>query len=178
MIRTTMKSYGRGIPLPYMVLLFTLLMVLMGMSLPAIAQDNPISDNDVLAVAEKMYCPVCENIPLDECQTITCIEWKEEIRIQLSEGQTEEQVINSFIDRFGDHVVGTPQDPVLRTLTIVIPIITGILTIIAGVYTFTRFGKNQKLKMENETIDAPSVGNDKSDDDYRQQLERDLLARR
>ncbi len=178
MRRTTMKFYSRDMPLLYMVVLFTLLMICIGMSLPIMAQDNPISDNAVNDVAEKMYCPVCENIPLDECQTITCIEWKEEIRVQLSEGQTEEQVINSFIDRFGDHVVGTPQDPILRALTIVIPIITAILTVLAGIYTFTRFGKNEKLKIEKETLDAPPVGDAKSDDDYRQQLERDLLARR
>lgn len=142
-----------------------------------IAQDTYVSDNEVNAVAEKMYCPVCENIPLDECQTITCIEWKEEIRDQLSEGQTEAEVINSFIDRFGDHVVGTPQDPVLRTLTIVIPIITVLVSLFAGIYTFTRFGKHQKLKLENE-VTAPTPTDNKSDDDYRQQLEQDLLARR
>ena len=52
------------------------------------AQDAYISDNEVNAVAEKLYCPVCENIPLDDCQTVTCLEWKEEIRIQLAQGES------------------------------------------------------------------------------------------
>jgi len=154
--------------------LYILLLFLI--ALPMMAQDGTVSDNEVNAVAEKMYCPVCENIPLDECQTVTCIEWKEEIRNQLADGESEEQVINSFITRFGDHVVGTPQDPILRALTIIMPIIGALLAIIVGIYTFTRFGKNQKLKLEDETPDNNPT--DKTDDYYRQQLEQDLLARR
>lgn len=149
--------------------------VLLLFALPAIAQDRVVSDNEMLEIAEKMYCPVCENIPLDECQTTTCIEWKEEIRNQLAEGQTEDEIINSFITRFGDHVVGTPQDPVLRALTIIIPIITLLLAIVTGIYTFMRFGKHQKLKLENEPVE-PS--DNTSDEDYRQRLEQDVLARR
>ena len=57
------------------------------------AQGERVSDNAVNAVAEKMYCPVCENIPLDECQTQACVDWKEEIRQQLSEGQSEQAVM-------------------------------------------------------------------------------------
>lgn len=172
----TLKTFalnGRGMPLPYMILFVLGVLIL---SFPTLAQDTPVSDNEVNAIAEKMYCPVCENIPLDECQTATCIEWKEEIRDQLSEGQTEDQVIQSFITRFGDHVVGTPQDPVLRALTIIAPILTVIISLIAGVYTFVRFGKHQKLKLENESINPTTDPN--SDDHYRQRLEQDLIARR
>ena len=141
-----------------------------------IAQDSFVSDNEVNAVAEKMYCPVCENIPLDDCQTVTCIEWKEEIRNQLAQGETEEAIINSFISRFGDHVVGTPQDPILRALTIIMPILGLVVTVIVGVYTFKRFGNNQKLTLENE---APNTNpTDKTDEYYRQKLEQDLIARR
>lgn len=143
--------------------------------IPVLAQDTYVSDNEVNAVAEKMYCPSCENIPLDECQTKTCFDWKEEIRLQLAQGESSQEIIDSFVMRFGDHVVGIPQDPVLRALTIIIPIIGIILAVVVGIYTFTRFGHHQKLKLENEGVDNPS---DKTDDVYRQQLEQDLLARR
>jgi len=144
-------------------------------AMPALAQDTFVSDNEVNAVAEKMYCPVCENIPLDECQTTTCIEWKEEIRNQLAQGESQEEIITSFVTRFGDHVVGTPQDPILRALTIIMPIIGALLAIMVGIMTFRRFGLNQKLKLENEISDNPE---DDSDEAYRQRLEQDLLARR
>lgn len=138
------------------------------------AQDGVISDNAVNAVAEKMYCPVCENIPLDECQTRACIEWKEEIRLQLAEGKDEAAVIGSFVQRFGDQVVGIPQDPVLRGLTIVTPILALLLAIALGAYTFSRFGAHRRLRIGDEADLSTTV----ADDVYRQRLEEDLAARR
>ena len=138
------------------------------------AQDGVVSDNAVNAVAEKMYCPVCENIPLDECQTLACIEWKEEIRLQLAEGKAEKAVIDSFVSRFGDQVVGIPQDPVLRGLTVVTPILAALLAIALGVYTFSRFGAHRRLSISDEVNSSVNV----SDDGYRQRLEKDLTARR
>ncbi len=167
-----LRLYGRSMLLPYgggLIIAFIIALI------PTYAQDNVISDNQVNAVAEKMYCPVCENIPLDECQTTTCVEWKEEIRAQLASGETSEEIIDSFVTRFGDHVVGTPQDPILRALTIIMPIIGALLAIIVGVFTFRRFGSNQKLTLENEIIGDP---HDDSDEAYRQRLEQDLHARR
>ena len=170
MNKLTFGLYGPDMFRPYM-LLWILLIVVM----PVLAQDTFVSDNDVNAVAEKMYCPVCENIPLDECQTVTCIEWKEEIRDQLARGESANGIIDSFVTRFGDHVVGTPQDPILRALTIITPILAILFAIAIGIYTFTRFGRNQKLLLENEIGGNPA---DDSDDAYRQRLEQDLIARR
>ncbi|MCY4539642.1 MAG: cytochrome c-type biogenesis protein CcmH [Chloroflexi bacterium] len=138
------------------------------------AQDGVISDNAVNAVAEKMYCPVCENIPLDECQTLACIEWKEEIRLQLAQGRDEAAVIDSFVGRFGDQVVGIPQDPVLRGLTVLTPILALLLAITLGAYTFSRFGAHRRLTISDEVDLSATV----ADDVYRQRLEEDLAARR
>lgn len=151
-----------------------LLLVSMLVMLVAQAQDSEVSDNAVNRVAQKMYCPVCENIPLDECQTPTCIEWKEEIRAQLTAGQSEQEVIESFVRRFGDQVVGIPQDPVLRALTVLVPILSVALAIAVGIFAFTRFGQHQKLTLAEEDQQAAAA----SDEQYRQRLEEDLLARR
>ena len=154
---------------------FTLLCLLMLMIVGAgvRAQENDASDNDVIRVAERMYCPVCENIPLDECDTIACVEWKEEIRKQLADGRGDQEIINSFVARFGDHVVGVPQDPVLRALTLIMPLLATAFAVAAGVVTFRRFGKRRDLSPMKE-----SVGVDISDENYRQQLEADVQARR
>lgn len=138
------------------------------------AQGEAASDNDVIRVAERMYCPVCENIPLDECHTSACLEWKEEIRRQLTEGRTAQEVIDSFVARFGDHVVGVPQDPVLRALTVVIPLLATALAIGVGAHTFRLFGRRQKLSLPGESASS----GEPSDDVYRQRVEEDARARR
>jgi len=48
----------------------------------------PVTDNQVNAVAHELYCPVCENIPLDVCPTQACAQWRELIRQQLGQGMT------------------------------------------------------------------------------------------
>ena len=122
-----------------------------------------------------MYCPVCENIPLDDCETLACIEWKAEIRAQLEAGRSDQAVIDSFVARFGDNVVGLPQDPVLRALTVMMPLLATALALGAGLYTFRRFGAQPKLSAPA----APSpLASEESDEAYRQRLEDDVRGRR
>ncbi|MCY4064450.1 MAG: cytochrome c-type biogenesis protein CcmH [Chloroflexi bacterium] len=133
-----------------------------------------MTDNDVIRVAERMYCPVCENIPLDDCETSACVEWKAEIRAQLAGGRSDQEVIDSFVARFGDNVVGVPQDPVLRALTVLMPLLATALAIGAGVFTFRRFGAQPKLNADP----LPARAGELSDEAYRQRLEDDVRGRR
>lgn len=97
-----------------------------------IAATPEITDDMVNAIAKKLYCPVCENITLDTCGTAACADWRYEIRLQLEQGRTEQQIIDDFVTRFGDRVVGTPENATLRALSLVTPwvISAGILLIL------------------------------------------------
>jgi cytochrome c-type biogenesis protein CcmH len=80
------------------------------------------SDNDVNRVARTMYCPVCENIPLDVCPTTACSEWRELIRIKLSEGWTDEQIRQYFAVQYGDRVLNEPPRRGLNWLVYLLPV--------------------------------------------------------
>lgn len=160
------------------------LILLLLLAAIARAQDQPVSDNDVIRVAERMYCPVCENIPLDDCETIACVEWKDEIRAQLAAGRGDQDIINSFVARFGDNVVGVPQDPVLRALTLIMPLLATALAIGAGVFTFRRFEMQPKLSAplphgaDDEIGSGDPASRPKTDAEYRRRLEADLRGQR
>ena len=138
------------------------------------AQDGNVTDNEVIKVAERMYCPVCENIPLDECQTTACLEWKDEIGAQLAAGRTPQEVIDSFVARFGDHVVGVPQDPLIRALTFIMPLLATVLALGVGLYTFRRFSDSKQLSLKQEANATGELNEEK----YRQRLEADVRALR
>ena len=166
----------RGVQLnaPTAVLFATLL--LLTLALPAFAQDTTITDDEVNTIAQRMYCPVCENIPLDVCPTAACAEWRGEIRTQLEAGRTEDQIVTDFVERFGERVIGTPQDPMLRNLSLVTPWLIGIVALGIGIYTLYRW-RGQSVG----TIPSASVPSNAallSDDEYRARLERDLQGRR
>jgi cytochrome c-type biogenesis protein CcmH len=77
---------------------------------PVYAEDpTPIpSDDEVNAVAGKLFCPVCENIPLDVCGTQACIQWRELIREQLAQGRSSAEIQEYFVERYGDQVLAEP----------------------------------------------------------------------
>jgi cytochrome c-type biogenesis protein CcmH len=155
-------------------------LILFVLLVPASAQDVeptalPVTADEVNAVARQMYCPVCENIPLDVCSTAACAQWRDEIRIQLSQGQSPEQVIENFVGRYGDRVVGTPQDPSLRALSLWTPWLLAGLVVIVVVIVFIGWSRSsRKAAAEIPAGEAAVL----SDDDYRARLERDLAARR
>jgi cytochrome c-type biogenesis protein CcmH len=68
---------------------FPLLLLFLLVVSTASAQDGPTQD-EVNAVARKLFCPVCENTPLDVCPTEACQQWRDVIRTKLMEGQSEE----------------------------------------------------------------------------------------
>jgi cytochrome c-type biogenesis protein CcmH len=155
-----------------------LFLVLFAALIPVGAQGGiTVTDDQVNAVARKLYCPVCENIPLDVCGTAACKEWRDEIRTQLSSGRTEQQVIDDFVQRFGDRVVGTPQDPTLRTLALVTPWVISGLALLAAVIIFVRW---RSAKAESPVAEASPTPDQAapSIDEYRARLDRDLAKRR
>lgn len=122
-----------------------------------LAQDTPreVTADDVNAVAEKLYCPVCENIPLDTCGTAACADWRNEIRLQLESGMSSDEVITDFVRRFGDRVVGTPQDPALAALSLITPWVIIGLAAAGGVYFLLRH--RRKTEVAPAVVDTPDV---------------------
>jgi len=124
------------------------------------------SDNEVNAIAKQMYCPVCENTPLDVCPTQACAEWRELIRDKLAEGWTEDQIKDYFVEQFGARVLATPPAQGLNQLVYVIPP----LAFLAGVFilyrAFIAWRKSAPEKM------SPSV--EKTDDEYVDRIEEEL----
>jgi cytochrome c-type biogenesis protein CcmH len=162
------------------ILLALLALVSLPSALPAAAQDTipagSISADEVNAVARQLYCPVCENIPLDVCGTAACAQWRDEIRIQLEEGRTPQQVIDDFVLRFGERVVGTPQDPLLRALSLVTPWLVAAVAVLVAVVLLSRWTKGRRP----ERVAAAPAGPQAPipQDDYRARLETDLEKRR
>ena len=113
------------------------------------AQQPTPSDDQVNAVARQLYCPVCENIPLDVCPTTACAQWRELIRQKLAEGKTEQQIKDYFVEQYGARVLGTPPPKGINWLVYVVPPVA----ILAGVYILYRALRS--WKQPTQTVDLP-----------------------
>ena len=153
-----------------------LVMALLGMivlaALPVAAQEatQPITFDMINKIARELYCPVCPNETLEACQTQACAQWRNEISNQLSAGQSEQQIVDSFVRRYGDRVLGTPQDPALRALSLVTPFVIAGLALLVGIFTFMRWRRRPRVEPASTGI----VPTTPLSEDYRNQLERDL----
>ncbi len=166
---------------PLLISLALLAVLALVLTSPTYAQDGgkkKVTDDDVNAVASKLYCPVCEGVQLDTCGTAACAQWRDEIRTQLESGQTPQQVIDNFVARYGDRVVGTPQNPTLRALSLVTPWIISALALAIAAFTFVRWRINQSRSSAANPEAAPVKTVSDNADVYRARLERDLARRR
>lgn len=105
------------------------------------AQGSTPSDDEVNAIAKQLYCPVCENTPLDVCPTEACRQWRELIRTQLGQGWTEDQIKQYFVDTYGARVLSEPPRRGLNWLVYILPpvlILAGAFLLLRAMRTWTR----------------------------------------
>lgn len=133
---------------------------------------QPVTDDAVNAIAKQMYCPVCENTPLDVCPTQACAEWRELIRDKLSEGWTEKQIKDFFVERFGDRVLATPPARGLNWLVYVIPPVGFLAGALLLFQAFRTWRSPVTQPLQNEEIQHVT-----NSDPYLERLEEELRKR-
>jgi len=157
------------------ILALTLLTALLtfGMILAVQAQEpapTP-SDNQVNAIAKQLYCPVCENVPLDVCPTQACAQWRALISQKLTEGWSETQIKDYFVEQYGDRVLGTPPPRGLNWLVYIIPP----LVILGGAILLYRVLAS--MKKPSPSL-APAQNQTSSQkDEYIERLEEELRSK-
>lgn len=137
---------------------------------------EPVTDDAVNAIAHELYCPVCPNERLDACQTAACVTWRGEIREQLEQGRTRDQIVAYFVDRYGQRAVGIPTDPFLRTLSLAMPYVFAAIALIVALGSLFYYWRRPPTAIvrgvEQPTITPPPPDTDEAD--YRRHIERDL----
>ena len=72
-------------------------------------------------------CPVCPAETLDQSQSELAKQMKSVIRIQLSEGKTDQEIIDYFIQRYGEEVLASPPKSGSTLIAWITPVIVLIL---------------------------------------------------
>jgi cytochrome c-type biogenesis protein CcmF len=70
---------------------------------------DPLLEGRARALSQKILCPTCQGQTLDESPVESAVQLRREIRISLSEGHTDEQILESFVAQYGKQVVITPR---------------------------------------------------------------------
>ena len=119
---------------------------------PAAAdQDAPqVSDAEVKAVAQDLWCPLCSGVRLDTCELKACEQMRQEIAIQLAEGKSPESIKAYFLDQYGPQVLGEPPRQGFNLLAWIVPF--AVLVGAAGILLF-RSRRLLSQRMAAQTAD-------------------------
>jgi cytochrome c-type biogenesis protein CcmH len=130
-----------------------------------------VTDDDVNRVAHQLYCPVCENIPLDVCPTQACIQWRATIHDKLAAGWTDQQILDYFSAQYGERVLARPTTHGINVLVWVIPP----LLLLAGAAVLWRVLRQMRPPAAAAAAGAPEPGT--GGDEYSDRLEQELRKR-
>lgn len=142
---------------------------------PATAQDDEPTDDEVNAIAKGLYCPVCENVPLDVCPTQACIQWRATIREKLAQGWTEDQIRAYFVEQYGDRVLDAPPLQGLNWLVYILPLLAflgGAIILVRAVRGWRPAGEPMGASEGEAPLETPEHL-----DPYMQRLEEELRRR-
>jgi cytochrome c-type biogenesis protein CcmH len=157
------------------------LLSLLALSTVVNAQDatQPVTDNDVNRVSRELYCPICENTPLDVCETQACEDWRQLIREKLEAGETDQQIVEYFANIYGERARATPTTRGFSKWVWIAPIVGAVV----GVAFFARLLRRwlaQGRAVEQHAVSSPTIrlneaGQDGSEvEDYISRLEREI----
>lgn len=158
----------KRVSVPILGLWLALVLVTAGTGL---AQEPEPSDDEVNAIAKQLYCPVCENIPLDVCPTQACEQWRQTIRDKLAIGWSEDEIKQYFVDQYGDRVLATPPARGLNWLVYVLP---PVAIVVGAVFLFRAFRSWTRVESDEPMVMSDEI---QSRDPYVARLEEELRRR-
>jgi len=141
-----------------------------------LAQGSYPTDDDVNAVAKQLYCPVCENIPLDACGTTACEQWRGIIRDKLSEGWTEDQIKDYFVDQYGDRVLAEPPKRGFNLVVYLVPLLVFVGGFILLILAFQRW-RTAEPEVRSRKNAKRAAESRKAPDEYISRVEEELNKR-
>jgi len=137
------------------------------------AQQPTPSDDEVNAIARQLFCPVCENTPLDVCPTQACHQWRELIRQMLVEGKSVQEIKQYFADTYGMRVLSEPPLQGINWLVYVLPPVA----FMVGVYLLFRALRTWRRAVKRPVAKAGQGSAPAADDEYVARLEEELRKR-
>ena len=130
-----------------------------------------VSDNDVNRVAKQLYCPVCPNTPLDVCETQACQEWRAQIKDQLGQGWSDQQVIEYFVAQYGERVLAEPKRSGFTSFVWILPVVA----LAIGLFVLTQLLRAWKAQRTVPAgVPAPMVTSTAIAPEVLERLEKEL----
>ncbi len=112
---------------------------------------DPVLEARVMKVAEELRCLVCQNETIAASHADLAVDLRKQIRSQLSQGQSERQILDFMVERYGDFVL---YRPALKASTVLLWVGPFVLLLIAALALIRAIRGRQRLAAPLAPADA------------------------
>ena len=134
-----------------------------------IAEDDLTLDQRHRQLSEQLMCPVCDGQSIDQSSAAISEDMKSVIWQQLEDGQSNEQIRQYFVQRYGEAVLAAPTGDGLNIAAWVTPVVVAVIGLAAVGTAYLR------MKMPNASGGGPARETNpenEADPDLKPYLER------
>lgn len=97
-------------------------------------ENDPVAQKRAVALAAKLRCLVCQNQSIAESDAELAVDLRRQVREQIAEGKSDEQIITFMTDRYGDFVLYEPPVKATTVLLWVGPLLLLVIGVVAMVF--------------------------------------------
>lgn len=84
--------------------------------------ENSIYDSDTFKIADQLQCPVCQGVTVAYSNSGLAQQMRILIKKKLEQGETREQILQYFVDRYGESILTNPPKSGFTLLVWLLPI--------------------------------------------------------
>lgn len=115
--------------------------------------DEGVSDERLFALSAQLKCVQCVGESVAASQAPLAVQFRDEIRDQMAAGATDDEILNFFVDRYGQEVLLTPPSGGVAGLVWIIPVVavTAALLLLVGVFRRWRDERGERHATDADT---------------------------
>ncbi len=103
--------------------------------------DNPALEKKVLEVSNELRCLVCQNQTIADSNADLAVDLKNQVRQQLSEGRSKQEILRYMTERYGDFVLYKPP---FNAATVMLWVGPFLLMLLGLIYWFVKLNNANK----------------------------------
>jgi cytochrome c-type biogenesis protein CcmH len=118
-----------------------------------LVSDNPALEKRVLEVSNELRCLVCQNQTIADSNADLALDLKNQVRQQLSEGRSKQEILKYMTERYGDFVLYKPPFNAATLMLWLGPF----LLMLLGLIVLVRQIKQRKQELSKEIFSAQEI---------------------
>ena len=128
-------------------------------------------DEQAQEIYRSLMCPLCPGQTIDQSQSELSTQMRALVREKLEQSESKEEILQFFVERYGEAVLAAPVKSGFSLIVWVVPILgifTGFIVLWVIIRNWVRGRNKSYAKLTSQIPD------DDQDKEYREKLEKDL----